>query len=140
MLSSLLSSWADHISQSRALTECTWSEPITTCLVVMVSKAWKDIIRGHPQLHGATPEDVISLACMALLFIREYCENRACQDAEGILSSYRRSDPDIYNHIKSLFKQLKDVNLEGSGSPEDVAALCANMTTAARNLLGIPQQ
>ena len=41
MLSSLLSSWVDHISQSRALMEFAWSKTITTCLVVMVSKAWK---------------------------------------------------------------------------------------------------
>ena len=77
MLSSLLSSWVNHISQSRALMELAWSKTITTCLVVMVSKEWKDIIRGHPQLHSATPEDVISLTCMALLFIGEYHKNRA---------------------------------------------------------------
>jgi len=77
MLSSLLSSWVDHISQSRALMEFAWSKTITTCLVVMVSKAWKDIIRGCPQLHSATPEDIISLACMVLLFIGEHHENRA---------------------------------------------------------------
>jgi len=95
MLSSLLSSSVDLISQSRALTEFAWSKNITTCLVAMVSKAWKDIIRGHPQLHGATPEDIISLTCMVLLFIGEHHENRAHQDAEGILSSYRRLDPDV---------------------------------------------
>src|SRR5260370_39121917 len=31
MLSSLLSSWVDHISQSRALTEFTWRETIEGC-------------------------------------------------------------------------------------------------------------
>src|SRR5260370_29745473 len=47
MLSSLLSSWVVHISQSRALTEFAWSETITTCLV--------DGIKGMERHHQMPP-------------------------------------------------------------------------------------
>src|SRR5260370_28350078 len=87
MLLSLLSSWVDHISQDSSHMEFAWSETITTCLVAMVSKAWKDLVRGHPQVHEASPEDTISLTSMALLFIGNDHKEKAHQEAQDIISS-----------------------------------------------------
>ena len=108
MLRSLLSSWADRISQAGALSEYAWSKTIETCLVAMVQKALA--VGGPAQLHDADPEDIISLASMALLFIGKGREKEIHNKALGLLARYQASHPDIYAKVQHRFDELKVAN------------------------------
>ena len=108
MLHSLLLSWVDCISQAGALSEYVWSKTIETCLVAMVQKALA--VSGPAQLHDADPEDIISLASMALLFIGKGQEKEILCKVLGLLAQYQASHPDVYAKVQHQFEELKDAN------------------------------
>ena len=135
MLSSLLSSWTDRISQRGALSEFAWSETITTCLVAMVSRACVQL--GQPQVHGATPRDIISLSCMALLFIQEKRDPDAYHAAQWLRDTYAATHPEDFKDVQCRFRELKVANLQMRPSSRgELKRLRGRMREAIRSLQG----
>ncbi len=135
MLSSLLSSWTDRISQVGALQEFAWSRTITTCLVAMVG-AVGTVSQGQPQIHDATPVDIISLASMAMLFIQQERDPEAYDAAKWLRDTYAVTHPHYFQYVQRRFRELKMANLQMDSSSGEVPHLRRRMWEAAKNMLG----
>ena len=136
MLRSLVSSWVDRVSQDDACTEGQWSETINTCLAAMVSCSLERWTEGKPQLHNSSPENVIALALMAMLFLGNGSVQESAM-ARQLLSGCAAKHPEVYKDVKSHFHALRVANgVEEPTSPKELEELRADLDKAVQEILG----
>ena len=120
MLHSLLSSWVDQVSQPDSSMEGQWSETITTCLVAMVSCSLERWRNRDGQLHDLSPENIIMLALMVMLFIGNKSDAEFRREKK-LLSAYGAIYPEVYESVKHCFHELRVANgIDNPSSPKQL--------------------
>ena len=135
MRRSLFASWTDRVSQTQSTSESSWNSTVKHILVLMVLKIWNHIDQNEELWHDFTPEDIMSLSIMALLFIGEEEEEDCKQKARELVSYYANQHQDTYSTLYADFENLKISNLAGEArSPQHLFNLRSYMEQGRKSI------
>src|SRR5260370_486320 len=101
----------------------------------MVSCSLERWRNGDGQLHDSSPENIITLALMAMLFIGNK-SNAEFRRAKKLLPAYGAIHTEVYTSVKHCFHELRVANgIDNPSSPKQLEELHANLNSAVKEIL-----
>src|SRR5260370_42006850 len=101
----------------------------------MVSCSLEQWRNGDGQLHDLSPENIIMLALMAMLFIGNEGDAEFGR-AKKLLSAYGAIHTEVYKSVKHHFHELRVANgIDNPSSPKQLEELHADLNSAVKEIL-----
>jgi len=101
-------------------------------MVTCSLEQWRN---GDGQLHDLSPENIIALTLMVMLFIGNKSDAEF-RRAKKLLSAYGAIHPEVYKSVKHRFHELRVANgIDNPSSPKQLEELCANLNSAVKEIL-----
>jgi len=101
----------------------------------MVSCSLERWRNGDGQLHDSSPENIITLTLMVMLFIGNESDVEFGR-AKKLLSAYGAIHPEVYESVKHHFHELRVANgIDNPSSPKQLEEFCADLNSTVKEIL-----